>query len=111
MAAPHSVTRNWTDAEIGRLRRAGGLISSTVLALEFNCCRSAVLDKERKLGIRRQKREARGRTPVTKSKYYAVPPFPRDEQPLPAGHPETWGLLTRGTVLDGTPWPDQAVSL
>lgn len=34
------------------------------------------------------------------------PPFPRDQHPLPAGHPETGGLLTRGTSLDGTPWPD-----
>lgn len=26
-------------------------------------------------------------------------------QPLPAGHPDTWGLITRGTCLEGTPWP------
>lgn len=58
MAAPHTVTRNWTEAEIARLRSAGGLISSSILALEFGCCRSVVLDKERKLGIRRPKREA-----------------------------------------------------
>ena len=25
--------------------------------------------------------------------------------PLPAGHPRAWGLLTAGTVLDGTGWP------
>ena len=25
--------------------------------------------------------------------------------PLPAGHPESWGAITRGTVLDGIPWP------
>ncbi len=25
--------------------------------------------------------------------------------PLPAGHPRAWGLLTLGTVLCGTPWP------
>ncbi len=29
-----------------------------------------------------------------------------DERPaLPAGHPETWGLLTNGTVLDGAEYP------
>jgi hypothetical protein len=25
--------------------------------------------------------------------------------PLPPGHPETWGLLTRGTCLEGTAYP------
>lgn len=26
-------------------------------------------------------------------------------QPLPAGHPDTWGLIIRGTCLEGMPWP------
>lgn len=25
--------------------------------------------------------------------------------PLPAGHPVSWEVLTRGTVLDGKAWP------
>lgn len=25
--------------------------------------------------------------------------------PLPAGHRDTWGLLTQGTILDGAPYP------
>lgn len=25
-------------------------------------------------------------------------------QTLPPGHPTTWGLLTRGTILEGTPY-------
>ena len=25
-------------------------------------------------------------------------------QPLPPGHPTTWGLLTRGTLLEGSPY-------
>ena len=25
--------------------------------------------------------------------------------PLPAGSPETWALLVRGTCLEGTPYP------
>jgi hypothetical protein len=43
-----------------------------------------------------------------------VPPSPElhnpdDERdlrrgPLPAGHPDTWGLLTAGTVLEGAPY-------
>ncbi len=25
--------------------------------------------------------------------------------PLPAGDPVSWGAITRGTVLEGMPWP------
>lgn len=28
-----------------------------------------------------------------------------DRPPYPAGHPETWGLITKGTVLEGSPYP------
>lgn len=107
MAAP----RLWTDREIERFREANGLVPADSLAAEFRCCRSCVLDQERRLGICRPKREVLGRKRVNQSRYHPLPPFPRDWQPLPAGHPETWGLLTRGTVLDGTAWPDQVVSL
>ena len=30
---------------------------------------------------------------------------PDARSPLPAGHPESWGLITRGTCLEGAPWP------
>jgi hypothetical protein len=30
---------------------------------------------------------------------------PELRPPLPAGHPVSWGALTRGTVLDGEAWP------
>lgn len=37
------------------------------------------------------------------------PPPPPDlgREPLPAGHPTSWNLLTAGTLLEGTayPWP------
>lgn len=32
-------------------------------------------------------------------------PGPLDRPAMPAGHPVTWGLLTVGTVLEGTPYP------
>ena len=37
---------------------------------------------------------------------------PRNEvrPPLPAGHPVSWGAITRGTVLDGVPWPGAPVT-
>lgn len=30
---------------------------------------------------------------------------PEPRPPLPAGHPLSWGILTRGTMLDGVAWP------
>lgn len=32
-------------------------------------------------------------------------PGPNDRPALPPGHPVSWGLLTRGTVLDGADYP------
>lgn len=29
----------------------------------------------------------------------------RDEYPLPAGHPVTWGAIVAGTCLEGKPYP------
>lgn len=29
----------------------------------------------------------------------------RSADPLPSGHPVSWGAITRGTLLDGLPWP------
>ena len=37
-----------------------------------------------------------------------APRFPPEDptrEPLPAGHPRTWGPLTQGTTLEGTPYP------
>lgn len=32
------------------------------------------------------------------------PPLLGHRMPLEAGHPETWGAITRGTLLHGTPY-------
>ena len=32
-------------------------------------------------------------------------PGPDDRSPLPPGHPDTWGRITAGTCIDGTPYP------
>ena len=32
-------------------------------------------------------------------------PGPLDRPALPAGHPETWGAITDGTVLDAATYP------
>ena len=32
-------------------------------------------------------------------------PGPDDRPPLPAGHPDTWGLINAGTCIEGAPYP------
>ena len=46
-------------------------------------------------------------SPVASQRRYFVTGRPgRDDRPpLPAGHPLTWGLITRGTTLDEAPYP------
>lgn len=46
-------------------------------------------------------------SPVSSQRRYFVTGRPgRDDRPpLPAGHPLTWGLITRGTTLEEAPYP------
>ena len=32
-------------------------------------------------------------------------PGPDDRPALPSGHPDTWGLITVGTCIEGVPYP------
>lgn len=45
--------------------------------------------------------------PYTRPIIYVVRgrPGPLDRCPLPAGHPETWGGIIEGTLLDSTAYP------
>jgi hypothetical protein len=37
----------------------------------------------------------------------SLPTVAKDERlPLPSGHPVSWGLLTRGTLLEGSAYAD-----
>lgn len=86
---------HWTqvqDNQIKRLRAEGASWDAVAAALGMS--RWTVIDRGRRLGARR------------------LPPrqvLPRPEDPgrapLPAGHPQTWSMLTDGTVLEGTPYP------
>jgi hypothetical protein len=55
--------------------------------------RNTVLERGRKIGARRM-------APLP-----ASPEEPKDRAARQASHPLTWGLLTRGTVLDGEAYP------
>jgi hypothetical protein len=99
--------RNWTEAEDNHLREIAGKVPAERLGMKFGCCRQTVIERERLLGIVRCVRRPKGHAEVkrTRSKYYEAMNYVRDEFPLRAGHPETWNLINRGTVLDGMPWP------
>ncbi len=84
---------DWThrDALLVWLRRekAGWEEISRQLGLPVSSC----MDRARLIGAR---------SPLTV--ITAVDDTSDARQPLPPGHPITWGLLTRGTSLEGAPY-------
>ncbi len=38
--------------------------------------------------------------------FFSDDPFEDERRPLPSGHPLSWGLLTLGTVLEGSAYAD-----
>jgi hypothetical protein len=86
--------RHWTAAEDGAIRAARAARRSwDSIAGALGISRSAVIERARLLGL---------------SRLAPLPPAPGDEtgrDPLPAGHPRAWSLLTAGTLLDGAPYP------
>lgn len=84
----------WTDAQDTTLRRlrAEGATWETI-ADTLGVARFTAIDRGRRIGAPRP------------------PPGPRAiredpcRDPLPAGHPRSWGPLTAGTALEGTPYP------
>jgi hypothetical protein len=85
----------WTptlDAQLCLLRCQGATWDG--IAQYMGLGRNTVLERGRKIGARAL-RPAQPR-PVLEH---------RDRPARPAGHPETWGLITSGTVLDGEAYP------
>ena len=83
----------WSDAQdsqIRRLRMEGA--SWDGIAASLGLSRWAIIERGRRIGARSPVREA----PV---------PEDRGRDPLPAGHPRSWNVITGGTVLENTPYP------
>ena len=84
-----------SDARLARLRRRG--FSWETIAFAFRLNRTTVIRRGMRIGLRLPPRPL------------PLPPDPgltdpaRD--PLRAGHPLSWGLLTAGTLLEGVPYP------
>ena len=82
----------WTpamDAELLRRRAAGETWGQVAAGLQLG--RSTTIERGRALGVEKR---AWGRAP-------APAPADDDRRPLPPGHPETWGAMTRGLCLEG----------
>ena len=85
----------WTpelDMRLQGLREAG--LTWDGIAAEMGLGRNTVLERGRKIGARRLRPRP---APVAEES--------RDRPARQAGHPETWGLLTAGTVLEGEAYP------
>jgi hypothetical protein len=84
----------WTaaqDMQIKRMRAEGSPWDAI----------AAVLGVTRWTAIERGRRIGAQRPPVD---FVPEPENPMRD-PLPAGHPRSWDALTRGTVLEGSPYP------
>ena len=84
----------WTDAQDARLRRlrAEGATWDEIAAV-LRMTRWATIDRGRRIGAR-----------IVPPDFVPPPDDPLRE-PLPPGHPRSWGAITTGTVLEGTPYP------
>lgn len=84
----------WTNAQDTQIRRlrAEGASWDTIAAI-LGHTRWAIIDRGRRIGARPPPRE------------FVPPPEDPGRDPLPAGHPRSWDVITAGTVLQGTPYP------
>ena len=84
----------WTDAQdtrIRRLRIEGASWDTIAGVLGFT--RWTVIERGRRIKAMRPPRD------------FLPPPEDLARDPLPAGHPRSWGVITAGSVLEGAPYP------
>lgn len=85
---------HWTEAQdltIRRMRVEGATWDTIAAALGVS--RYTAIDRGRRIGALRPPPE--------------VGPLVDDpkREPLPAGHPRSWAVITDGTLLEGSPYP------
>jgi len=84
----------WTAAQdltIRRMRIEGATWDTIAGALGVS--RYTVIQRGRRIGAQRPPPEL------------GPPPEDPRREPLPAGHPRSWAMITDGTLLEGTPYP------
>lgn len=84
----------WTDAQDAQIRRlrAEGANWDCIAAL-LGLTRWAVIERGRRIGARLPPAD------------FIPPPENPNRDPLPPGHPRSWGAITAGTVLADQPYP------
>jgi hypothetical protein len=86
----------WTEALDTRIRRLRGEGATwDAIAMSLSLTRSAVVERGRRIGAR-----------MPPPGFVARLDDPQRD-PLPAGHPRTWGVMNAGTVLADEPYPRQ----
>jgi hypothetical protein len=83
----------WTegqDTQLRRLRTEGA--EWDLIAQTLGLTRWAVIERGRRLGVSRRPANA------------PAAPDETERPPLPAGHPDTWGAITRDTALEDLPF-------
>ncbi len=84
----------WTaaqDMQIKRMRAEGATWDA--IAASLGVTRWTAIERGRRIGARQP--------PID----FVPPPESLTREPLSAGDPRSWDALTRGTVLEGTPYP------
>ncbi len=85
---------NWTHAQDTRIRRLRGEGATwDAIAASLGLGRWTVIERGRRIGARPPPPE------------FVPPPDDPNRDPLPAGHPRTWGVMNAGTVLADEPYP------
>jgi hypothetical protein len=84
----------WTDAQDSQIKRLRGEGASwdTVAAI-LGLARWTVIERGRRIGAQRPPRD------------FVPPPEDPGRDPLPAGHPRSWGVITSGSILEGASYP------
>lgn len=84
----------WTEVQDLKIKRMRAeRVSWDVIAVAVGVTRWTVIERGRRLGARLPPAD------------FELPPEDPERPALPPGHPDTWGAITRGTVLEGVPYP------
>jgi hypothetical protein len=84
----------WTEVQDTKIKRMRAECASwDSIALAIGVTRWTVIERGRRLGAR-----------LPPPDFVPQPEDP-DRPPLPPGHPETWGIIIKGTLAEGTPYP------
>jgi hypothetical protein len=84
----------WTDAQDNQIRRLcveGASWDKIAAILGFS--RWTVIERGHRIGVSRPAPE-----------FVLPPPDDPARDPLPAGHPRSWGAITAGTLLENAPY-------